>query len=177
MALTVIVEDGTNVAGANSYVDPAGSIAVNYFDSHLYASVWTAASVDDRAKAVIMATQYIDALIAWKGQKADSTQPLQWPRSWVWLDGGYLDDDEIPLDIQKAILETAQAFMVANRVADTGKAAGISQLGLGNGAIDITFNEPDPQRNLPIIPAQVMLILQRYGGAVQSSFRQIPVSR
>lgn len=179
MALTLIVEDGTIVAGANSYVDPTASVAVDFFDAHLFATAWTGAVADDRTKACIMATRYVDQLILWKGVPVENNQPLSWPRDQVLLKGQteYLADDAIPLDIVHAVLETANAFLVGDRVSDTGKSAGVSAISLGQGALDLTFQQPDPQHNLPIIPKQVMILLEKYGASRESGFRQIPTSR
>ena len=45
MALTLIKEDGSGKADANSYADVAEADA--YFEGHMYASAWTAAAADD----------------------------------------------------------------------------------------------------------------------------------
>lgn len=179
MALTLTVEDGSIVAGANSYVDPTSAVAVDFFDAHLYATAWAGATADDRTKACIMATRYVDQLITWKGAPVENDQPLAWPREEVLLKGhsDYLPDDAIPLDIVHAVLETANAFLNGDRVSDTAKTAGVAGISLGQGALDLTFQQPDPQHNLSIIPNQVMLLLQKYGGGVESGFRQIPISR
>jgi len=177
MPVTVIVEDGTIVTDANSYVDPTAAVATDYFAAHLWATAWTAATADQKAGAVIMATRYIDDLITWKGNRVESTQPRAWPRENIYLNGDWLADDAIPLDIQHAVLETALAFLTGNRVSDTAKSAGVSSIALGNGALGLEFNQPDPTRNLPIIPNQVMMSLLKYGGSIEGGFRQIPVSR
>ena len=47
MALTLIKEDGTGRADANSYASVADGNA--YHDGHLYASAWTGAGDDQKA--------------------------------------------------------------------------------------------------------------------------------
>lgn len=177
MALFIIVEDGSIVEGANTYVDPAGTIAADYFDSHLYASAWTSATLEQRSKACIMATRYIDELVKWKGAKKQSNQPRAWPRKQLYLDGEYLADDVIPLDLQQAVCETALAFLAGDRISDTGKTAGISSIGLGDGALNLQFNQPDPTRNLTIIPSQAADILEKYGAVEAKGFKMVSVSR
>ena len=78
MALTLIKEDGTGKADANSYADRADGDA--YHEGHLYASAWTAATEANREKALVMATRLIDAYMEFGGSKASSGQALQWPR-------------------------------------------------------------------------------------------------
>lgn len=177
MALTITVEDGTIVAGANTYVDPEGSAAEDYFDAHLYATAWTGAVLADQQKAVIMATRYLDKLVDWKGFKVDTAQPREWPRTGVLINGDELPDDVVPADIVEAVLETALAFLTGNRIADTAKSTGVSSIGLGNGALTLDFNEPDLQRNLPILPEQVTALISKYGNAPARGFQMIPVSR
>ena len=78
MALTLVKEDGTGKANANSYADVAG--ADSYFEGHLYATAWTAATSTQKAAALVMATRLIDAEFQFNGYKLLSTQALQWPR-------------------------------------------------------------------------------------------------
>jgi hypothetical protein len=177
MALFIIVEDGSIVPGANTYVDPAGEVASNYFDAHLFPAAWTSATLDNRTKACIMATRYIDDLVAWKGYKVEDTQPREWPRKDVRLGTYVLPNDAVPLHIQHAVCETALSFLGGDRISDTGKAAGVSSINLGNSALELQFNQPDPTRNLPIIPRQVADILEKYGVVENRGLRMVPVSR
>ena len=79
MALVLIKEDGTVVAGANSYASAADGDA--YHDGHLYASKWTAATTAQKEAALVMATRLIDAYVQFNGRKATDSQALQWPRA------------------------------------------------------------------------------------------------
>ena len=54
MPLTLIVEDGTGLADANSYASLEEADA--YHEASLYATAWTAATEDNRNKALAMAT-------------------------------------------------------------------------------------------------------------------------
>ena len=71
MAVTITV-------GTNSYISVAD--ATTYFNDRLYIAEWTAASADDKARALIMATKRIDNLIL-RGIKSVNTQTLQFPRA------------------------------------------------------------------------------------------------
>jgi len=94
--MAIIVEDGTLIADANSYV----SIA----DVDAYATsrglVWTG---DDAVKgaAILGAMDYIESK-PFVGYVSTSTQLLQWPRSGAYANGWNITSDNIPLMLIKA---------------------------------------------------------------------------
>lgn len=75
----MIVEDGTGVEGANSYV------TVEYADTYhtdRANTAWTAATEDAKEAALIKATDYVEQVYAdrWDGEAVYEDQPLSWPR-------------------------------------------------------------------------------------------------
>lgn len=70
--------------GTNSYISVAD--ATTYFNDRLYADSWTAASADDQAKALIMATKTLDRLLL-RGRKKLDDQVLEFPRCYPSLAG------------------------------------------------------------------------------------------
>lgn len=68
----------TLTVGSNAYVSLVEATA--YFNDRLYADAWTAATADDQAKALIMATKHIDRLTLKGRKKQFSLQVLQFPR-------------------------------------------------------------------------------------------------
>ena len=78
MALTLVKEDGTGKVDANSYASVADGDA--YFEGHLYATAWTAATSGTKAAALVMATRLVDTQVQFNGYRAHETQALQWPR-------------------------------------------------------------------------------------------------
>lgn len=101
MAFTV--EDGTIVAGANSYTTIAYADA--YFEDRDN-TVW-AVVVDDADKEgyLIRATDYIESVYGRRfiGEMVETDQPLSWPRT----DADPYADDVIPDRLQKAACEYA----------------------------------------------------------------------
>lgn len=78
MSIDLIVEDGTGSnPGANTYVPMADADA--YWSARA-SSAWVGASDDQKASALIQATQYLDARYQFKGAKLLDSQPLEWPR-------------------------------------------------------------------------------------------------
>lgn len=103
----LIVEDGSIVADANSYV--AYDYAVSYHALRGN-SAWAAASDADQQYAIIRATQAVDSVYKgkWKGNPTEyGTQELEWPRSGVTVGSTSIDDDVIPAAIKKAVCEAA----------------------------------------------------------------------
>ena len=76
----LIVEDGTGLPGAESYVSVADADA--YATAMGHAS-WLAPGVTDPQKetALRRATQYVDSRYQYKNSKLLSEQPLEWPRA------------------------------------------------------------------------------------------------
>ena len=80
---TFVVEDGSIVAEANSYVSVAE--ADNFFALHLYGASWAAATTQQKQAALVMSTRTINASVVWKGSPITHIQRLQWPRQGVVL--------------------------------------------------------------------------------------------
>lgn len=76
-----VVEDGTIVAGANSYVDLAEANA--YYTQHLYPNGWATATDAQKQASLVMATRMLNRSVVWKGAPINHYQPLQWPRQGV----------------------------------------------------------------------------------------------
>ncbi len=97
MALTI--EDGSGVAGANSYVSLADAIA--------WASA-RAIDVDMSEGLLLRAMDYLESLRAeYQGYKTDSTQSLQFPRAGLFLDGALFASDDIPTELISAQCQLA----------------------------------------------------------------------
>lgn len=138
MAVTVTV-------GTNSYVSVADCTL--YLANQLYTAAYTAASADEKAQAVIMATRKIDRLLL-KGRKYVDTQALAFPRAYTadpraeyaynnnvpltWNYGWYCES-AAPQAIIDATCEEALAIL-ANGNSDrlTLQRQGVTSFSLGN---------------------------------------------
>ncbi len=100
----MIVEDGTGVTSANSYV------LEDEFDEYCDARGTTPATGDAEA-ALVRATQFIDTTYRtrFSGTKVNGRdQALQWPRTGATDDDAEeIEDDEIPQEIKDAVCEAA----------------------------------------------------------------------
>jgi len=101
--MTLIVEDGSIVAGANSYVSDD--------DYTTYASArgyTVGADATAREQELIKAMDWLEShRDEFKGLKMEDTQPLQWPRAGVWIDSYYVELNTIPVELQRAQMEAA----------------------------------------------------------------------
>ena len=96
--MALIVEDGTAVAGANSYV------SADDFLAWADARGFTYPSYPEIEQKILRAMDYIESL-SFVGQKNEETQPLQWPRAYVLIDGYSVDSNEIPNELKVAVYE------------------------------------------------------------------------
>lgn len=114
MALTV--EDGSVVAGADSYISV--DFAQVYWEAHgLDATAFGEAALDVACRR---ATQYLDLVNDWKGcALSPETQALEWPRYGV-VDhrNVYLAEDAVPLAVQEACAEYAFRALTVDLMPD-----------------------------------------------------------
>ena len=94
-------------ASANSYVTLAD--ANSYFESVPNSSTWTDKTDDQKNRALISATRWIDAL-SFYGDRCSETQALKWPREDYKVDGIELACTLIPVGIEVATYELARAL-------------------------------------------------------------------
>lgn len=109
--MAIIVEDGTNVDGANSY------ISIEYLRDYATArGIDTIPVADaDVEVLIISAMDYIEVQGGrYQGRKTVSTQPLQFPRYPVYIDSYLIGDDEIPETLKKAQAQLCIEAISAN---------------------------------------------------------------
>lgn len=105
--MAIVVEDGTGVTGANSYATEAE------LSAFAAARAVTLSGSYTTEQLLILAMDYIESF-RFKGWKVLSTQSLQWPRTSVYIDGYYNDDDDIPNELKNALMQTAIAIDAGN---------------------------------------------------------------
>jgi hypothetical protein len=94
-------------ASANSYVTLAE--ANTYFETVPNAATWDDKTTDQKNRALISATRWIDTL-NYYGDRCDEDQALKWPRNNYDVDGVELECSLIPNDIKYATYELARAL-------------------------------------------------------------------
>lgn len=99
--MALIVEDGTGLANANSY---CASAAADSYHSDRGNATWAALTSGQKSEALIKATDYIEQVYfgRWQGDKKTTTQALAFPRSGVFVENQYLDNDAVPTALANA---------------------------------------------------------------------------
>jgi hypothetical protein len=106
--MTVTVTATVGGASSNSYlsVAAADSIAATMLST----LKWSTATTDEKGKALIAATRYLDQL-EWVGTKATTTQALLWPREEAACGEKDYANNVIPEEIQYATFDLADALL------------------------------------------------------------------
>jgi len=128
MAIAFLVEDGTGLTAATSYVsvsDADDIIATNIHDT-----TWTALSTEDKQSTLIWASRLLDERVTWFGTKTVPTSGLRWPRTGtVDKDGVAIASNVVPEDVATATVELARTLTVEDPTVPA-DSDGIAELGV-----------------------------------------------
>ena len=151
MALTV---------GTNSYVTVEE--ASIYCSERFGYESWEDA--ENKDKALISATDILDGLCVWHGEKLGPDQDLEFPR--------YPDWGTVPLAIKDAQCEIAFAIIVNNSTSTDGGDA-VEELKAG----DVSFKFKAKSTANPVVNSIVLSYLRSYGYCSGKGTKIIPVQR
>ena len=195
MALTLVKEDGTGKVDANSYAAVADGDA--YFEGHLYATAWTAATSGTKAAALVMATRLVDTQVQFNGYKAHETQALQWPRERCPdpdrnavssslqspLLSSFVPNDEVPAGVASAVCEMARELLIVDRTAAP-PGEGISSTQTSSATHDsaggsssqssTTYSKEDTR---PIMSRVTQAMLSKYGALIEGGSGSVRLVR
>lgn len=76
--MALVVEDGSAVSGANSYLTEAEADAFHLDRNN---TSWSAAAQAEKEAGLIAAAVYLDATYLWVGQRKGQSQGKDWPRT------------------------------------------------------------------------------------------------
>lgn len=116
-------------AAANSYLTIADADSIA--DSMLGTLAWTTASADDRARALVTATNGLDTL-TYIGTKTTDTQALLWPRTNAKCGDKAPATDAIPREIELATFDLAEALLADATILRNTQAGGELVPGIPN---------------------------------------------
>ena len=105
--MAAVIDATLGGASANSYVTLADADA--YFETTPDSASWDDKTNDQKNRALISATRWIDAL-SFYGDRCSETQALKWPREDYKVDGIELACTLIPVGIEVATYELARAL-------------------------------------------------------------------
>lgn len=117
--MALIVEDGSIVTGAESYITVTDADA--YFTARSNAT-WTAMAEADKEAALRKATDYMAGRygLRWKGYRVSEDQELDWPRDCAYANGFTVPADSVPVAVQRACAELAVRASAADLSPDVG---------------------------------------------------------
>lgn len=133
--MSLLVEDGTGLAAAESYLSVADA------DSYhtLYGSTGWNGTSDEKEVALRVATQYLNAQYGqrWVGSRINSTMALHWPRHYIVDRDGYaLAADAVPTQIKNATAYMAlRSIQGDTLMPDTAAAGNITSESKGIGQL------------------------------------------
>lgn len=152
----------------NSYVSI--SEAATYFSERGHGDAWD--DVSDPAAMLISATNQIDWFMNFQGEKVSITQPLEWPRQYVYdRYGNELPNDEIPLRVKQAVLELAIASIDEDRLQDSDM-AGLQEVKVGSLKVVSNMVGPWQDKKAPI-PTVCYVILKDLISNSSSMFHNV----
>jgi hypothetical protein len=157
--MALIVEDGTQVSGANSYVTTTE--ADSYFTDRGN-TLWTETAADeDKEAALIKAAYYMESKyrMQWKGSRMAWNQALSWPRRGVdvpdffdpfyknrFVPPSFQDTTFVPENVVPDQVKQAQMMLAAETLDSAGASTGTLQAALGRltkrekaGALEVEY--------------------------------------
>jgi hypothetical protein len=166
--MAIVVEDGTGKTDSVSYIDVTD--ADTYFSTRLYSTTWTGADTASKESALVTATRQIDTYWNFYGERASTTQALQWPRSSVTdRDGNVLASNAIPVALKSAVCEMAIAMLAKDRAAED-KSDGLTRLKADS--LEMEWSDKiKPARTL--FPSLVSALLLPFGRSSLSFCREV----
>lgn len=149
--MALIVENGTRVPGANSYVSLAD------FKAWADARGITYGSDATVEQQILRAMDYIEGL-NFVGFKETETQSLQWPRVNVVIDGFGLDASTIPAELKVSVYEATKV-----EIDGDSKIAPVDRQVISEtvDSISITYKDNSgTQRNTPALTSALRKLVQ-----------------
>jgi len=145
MAVEVIVEDGSGISGANSYVATATIDAWVLTNPH--DTIWSALAAAAKNGYAVMSCRVMEEQMDWDGWQTAADQARDLPRSgMIDKNGNSIDNDEIPTEVKNAQCELARLLAIADRTADA-DTAGFKEIGVGS--IKLVIDKMDRPSVLP----------------------------
>ena len=164
--MTLIVEDGSGVANANSYITLAEARSYAIQRGVTLSATDSALEVD-----LIKSMDYLESQRSnYKGVKTSPTYALQWPRYGVSIDGTEIASNVIPVELKNAQAQLAMAIATGVDLLPTatGAAFVVSEK---VGPIETKYAENVSTSGVPIVRAVDALLapLLRTGGALATA--------
>lgn len=140
--MSLIVEDGTIVPGAESLTSVAEATAYHAARGN---AAWAALATDTiREQCLRKGTDFMRQAYRsrWQGVKVDEDQALDWPRYDVVVEGYAIDSDIVPTEVKNACAELALRASAGDLLAD--QSQGVIREKVGQ--IEVEYDRSSPQQ-------------------------------
>lgn len=156
---------------ANTFVTVERADAL--LEAELHADTWRAATHEHKAQALVTATRALCAVVAWAGGRTTATQALEWPRIGLVDRGGFdVDEDTIPVDVERATTLYAQAFLSEDRLADSDlDTLGVRSLTVGSVSLTFDGGAQGGGSGVKPIPDAVWYLIAPWGTVINRNAR------
>lgn len=158
MTFAIVVEDGTGLPNANSYV--SASDADDILVTNIHNTDWFALDQPTKEKLLAWATRLLNSKAVWFGKKTYPTSALPWPRDCITTRDSYPDkipNNSIPHQLKEATAEMARFLVEADRTTEQDR-DGFERLW-----VDVIKIQFDPKYRLPQLPPIIWQILSELG--------------
>lgn len=144
---------------ADSYITVVD--ANTYFNTRLFtSSVWEAATVDEKERALKQATRILDRM-NWVGEKTTDAYALRWPRDVVYdQDAILLSSTTIPSWLEDATCESAIDLMGSDTTSQSGQDTALIKK-VKAGSVEVEFNVPEGSKGATL-QKDVMALIRFY---------------
>jgi len=166
--MSIVVETGAIVAGANSYISVVDADA--YFSARNN-TTWSALTTANKEAALLYATSWIDSRYSWPGIIVDDSQALSWPRLGAYdVDLRSIASTTIPQALIDAECEAALSHVteVLNAVRERGG-------GLAYAKVDVLevsyFRGAAAGRTFPYIDSLLYKIAIPFSSGILTTYR------
>jgi hypothetical protein len=173
--INFVVEDGSGVPNANSYVSLEEADDIASLNLHT-ANAWAALTSPQKQSLLIYVTGALDARTQWGGSRSSPHQGLEWPRQGVQdRYGNALSASAVPYNLRWAVVELAKYNIDADRLSVERTDSVVSELQVG--PIKLSFADAagvaSQQFKAPEIVTDLLLGL----GTIRSSSRKVTFGR
>lgn len=157
MAFAFLVEDGTGLSTATSYVSVEDADDIIVMNIHASAS-WTTLTTAQKEYLLSWASRYLDERTRWYGSKSVETSALRFPRTGIVdRDGIAIAADAVPRQLKIATAEMARYLIEEDRSVERGQDA-LTRLKAD--VVELEFSEG---YRLPKVPEHMAYLIQGLG--------------
>lgn len=177
--MAIVVEDGTGLAGAETYLSVADA---DSYHASLGQTAWTGTDAAKEA-ALRKGSRYLDARYQrlWNGQRVNGRdQGLMWPRySATDVEGWPVASDAVPVEVERAAAEAALRELEdpGSLSPDVTNSAGGTVIREKVGPLEVEYAEGSTGRLRPLVQVLDDILAPLLGGGATGSFGSLGIVR